>query len=176
MLKVWKRRHAVSDKAFEELIQTLCHVYGVPEEERGAFVRSLSNKKIPKDVGDKYKQLPESEIQKRVRLEFQNKYRAPLWRNNVGGDKFGNRWGLCNETKAQNKVIKSSDLIGITPTPVQDLVASGRQTVGVFTALEVKKGSWRYRATPEEKAQLRFLNLVEHLGGYSKFISNPEDV
>jgi len=176
MLNNWKTRHHVSDKAFEELIQVLCYTYGIPEDVRGAFVRSLQKDILPHGFSSKYENLPESLIQKRVRVNFQNKYKAPLWRNNVGGDKLGNRWGLANETKAQNKVIKSADLIGITPFTLEQLHTMGMHKVGVFTSLEVKRGNWKYRGTPEEKAQLRWANLVKKLGGLAEFINNPDDV
>ena len=116
------------------------------------------------------KGMSEAAVSQRVELDA-CKRGARLWRNNVGAceDSRGNfiRYGLMNKSKQQNKMIKSSDLIGITPiTITEDMVG---QTVGVFTAVEVKKGSWNYSGNEHELAQSRFLELVKALGGIAKF-------
>ena len=60
----------------------------------------------------------EGAIQGTIRLEASRKG-LRLWRNNVGAfiDKNGNfiRYGLANDSKRMNDLIKSSDLIGIRP-------------------------------------------------------------
>lgn len=117
----------------------------------------------------------EAAVQTRIRLEASKKG-CRLWRNNVGAfdARFppspGTRWGLCNETKAMNENIKSSDLIGIRPL----LITQGHvgQIVGQFIAREVKAGDWGYSGTAREQAQLKFLELVAGLGGDAAFANS----
>ena len=92
-----------------------------------------------------------------------------LWRNNVGAGRLENgqfmRWGLCNESKAMNGRIKSSDLIGIKPVVItQNMVGD---TIGQFWAVETKHPKWRY--SEQNVAQLTFLEIVTALGGHSEF-------
>lgn len=96
---------------------------------------------------------------KLIRLEAAHKG-VHLWRNNVGAtmDENGNfiRYGLANDTAAMNRKIKSSDLIGIRPD-------------GRFICREVKKPGWRYTGTAREKAQLKFIELINSMGGDAAF-------
>jgi hypothetical protein len=102
-----------------------------------------------------------------VRLEASEKG-LRLWRNNrgAGKDEYGNfiRWGLANESKAVNNVLKSSDLIGIRPVKLQN-----GAIIGQFVAREIKRKGWVYSGSDEEKAQLNFLKLVASLGGDAQF-------
>ncbi len=112
----------------------------------------------------------EASVSNRVRLEATSKG-ARLWRNNVGAamDDRGVpvRYGLCNESSAMNRAVKSSDLIGIAPTIVTpDMVG---QRFGRFLAREVKHAGWQYTGTPHEAAQKRFLDVVVSLGGDAAF-------
>lgn len=88
------------------------------------------------------------------------------FRNNVGAGVLQNgsfvRWGLANESAAQNGSLKSSDLIGITPT-------------GQFWARECKRPGWVYMGTPREVAQLNFINLINTLGGDAAFTTTGAD-
>lgn len=106
-----------------------------------------------------------------------------IWRNNSGAgmivDEYGNerqvRWGLANESAQLNKVIKSSDLIGITPILIQPHHVG--RTVGVFTALEIKPSGWHL--TPGDKrgvAQKFFIDIVKNVGGFAGFVTDPNDV
>ena len=138
----WARKWGVPEQALEDLRATICdHAVG--------------------KVG-----MSEAAVQQRVRIaESRNGVR--LWRNNVGvlRDSRGVpvRFGLCNDSPALNKRLKSADLIGITP------VSIGGQVVGVFTSIEVKRPGWKYTGTGREKAQLAWAQLVVALGGIAKF-------
>ena len=121
--------------------------------------------------------ISEGAVQQRVRLQA-SKQGTRLWRNNVGvlTDNRGVpvRYGLANESKAMNKQIKSSDLIGITPIVITPEMVF--QTIGVFTAYECKRGNWQWSGSEHEEAQRRYLQLVASMGGISKFITAPEDL
>ena len=147
LLYDWARKHGVSHHAVLELQQ----VFGLDQPAT--------------QIG-----MAESAVQIRVRLEA-SKVGARLWRNNVGvlQDERGVplRYGLCNESKAMNSSIKSSDLIGIRPLIVTQAMVG--MTHGIFTAREVKKQGWTFKGTPREQAQLKFLEIVNALGGDGKF-------
>lgn len=115
----------------------------------------------------------EMAVQQQIRAE------APalgcvLMRNNSGAlmDERGIpvRFGLGNDSAKLNAVIKSSDLIGITP--VTD-PTSGRQ-YGVFTAVEVKAPGYKGPRTQHDQAQARFIALVSSKGGIAGFASDVE--
>jgi len=116
---------------------------------------------------------PEAVVQQAIRLESSRRGMR-LWRNNNGAcvDDTGRlvRYGLGNDSSKVNSYIKSSDLIGITPVQV-----NGR-TLGIFTAIEVKRGGWKFKGTAREKAQLAWLELVTVLGGIGKFAASVEDL
>lgn len=118
-------------------------------------------------------------IQQQTRLAFAPI--GPMFRNNVGAceDKTGRqiRYGLCNESSQLNKVIKSSDLIGITPI-IAFLASTGRwERLGVFTALEVKASSWRFSEADERAvAQAKFHAIVRDAGGFAGFVSDPGQI
>ncbi len=94
-----------------------------------------------------------------------------LFRNNVGAVHTADgrfiRYGLANESKRMNESLKSSDLIGIRPLLI-DPTYLGR-TVGQFVAIECKRPGWKPGNTEREKAQSRFLTLVQSLGGHGIF-------
>jgi hypothetical protein len=102
-----------------------------------------------------------------VRLEASRKG-LRLWRNNIGAvtDERGNfiRYGLANDSAAVNRILKSSDLIGIRPVKL-----SNGATIGQFVAREIKAPGWKYRGTDREKAQLNFLQFIAAMGGDAQF-------
>lgn len=92
-------------------------------------------------------------------------------RNNVGAlfDAEGVlvRYGLCNRTKGENKLVKSSDLVGFRRLLITlDMVGS---TVAQFAAREVKAPGWTYRGTARETAQKKFIDFVNASGGDAAF-------
>lgn len=115
----------------------------------------------------------ESGVQNQVRITEYRERKALLWRNNVGagfseeGDFM--RWGLANDSAQMNKVMKSSDLIGVQPYVVS--VADIGRTLGLFRAVECKKPGWHYTGEDREAAQLTFGNRVMSLGGLFEFHS-----
>lgn len=120
----------------------------------------------------------EAAVQTHARLEFAKI--GPAWRNNSGAcyDTTGRliRYGLGNDSAQLNRVIKSSDLIGITPVTAY-LQSSGWVTLGVFTALEVKESGWSFRPGDERAvAQAKFHEIVREVGGFAGFVTKPEDI
>lgn len=115
----------------------------------------------------------ETEISADVQYEATQKG-LRLWRNNVGGayDKTGRfiRYGLCNESPAMNKELKSSDLIGIRPVTITSSMVG--QIIGQFVAREIKESDWTYTGTEREQAQLRYLELVLAFGGDAAFAND----
>lgn len=117
----------------------------------------------------------------KTETELQNALRALaaldgiyLWRNNSGVayDSTGRpvRYGLANDSAKINKIIKSSDLIGITPTQ-----CPCGAMYGVFTALETKRPNWVFKGTEEELAQQAYLELVHRNFGIARFINSLKD-
>ena len=112
----------------------------------------------------------ETAIQNLIRVEA-SKRGMRMWRNNVGAvttdDNRHIRFGLANDSASMNKIVKSSDLIGIRPI----LITTGQvgQTIGQFVAREVKHGAWSYTGTEREIAQLAFITLINGMGGDAAF-------
>lgn len=117
---------------------------------------------VPKDTR-------ESNIQSLVKLEASQKG-CRLWRNNVGAfHQDGNfiRYGLANDSKAVNTLVKSADLIGIRPIKVNSTMIG--LTIGQFLCREVKAANWKYTNTAREQAQLRWIKLIQSFGGDARF-------
>lgn len=121
----------------------------------------------------------ENAVQQRTRIEHCKVTNGQIWRNNSGAyeDEHGNhiRYGLANESKQENEKIKSSDLIGITPTLIRPEMVGFY--LGVFTAYEVKKPGWHL--TPGDKranAQAKFLEIVRQSCGFAGFVTDPSDI
>lgn len=116
----------------------------------------------------------EGRQQSLVRLEAAQKG-IRLFRNNVGAmrDERGVpvRFGLANDSKALNDVIKSADLIGWTPTVIQPHMVG--MTLAVFTSVEMKHETWQYKGDAHEQAQLAWANLVIAGGGRAMFATGP---
>jgi hypothetical protein len=148
-LNLWAIKHDVSFEALTEL---------------RALMTGISTEPAPVP-GES-----EAAVQNRIRLEAAKKGMR-VWRNNCGAmmDDNGNfiRYGLCNDSKQINQLIKSSDLIGIRPVTItQNHVG---QVIGQFVAREVKAANWSYTGSKREEAQLRFLELIIAMGGDAQF-------
>lgn len=123
--------------------------------------------------------MKETPVAQRVQIEAGN-LGMLIMRNNVGACEDINgrliRYGLMNESAKQNKIIKSSDYIAITP--VRCFVDNvGVVTLGVFTAIETKASDWKFHHSDERAvAQAAFHAMVRDYGGFAGFATGPEDV
>lgn len=131
---------------------------------------------LPELPQNKEPDASESRVQSQIRIKAGARGDF-LTRNNVGAllDKRGVpvRFGLMNETKELNKVVKSGDLIGgrrvlITPEMVGRIILQ-------FWSVECKEAAWRFNPNdPHEKAQLAWATYINARGGYAIFANNPE--
>ena len=103
-----------------------------------------------------------------------------LMRNNSGAaqDETGRvvRYGLGNISKQHQDRIASSDLIGITQVKITPEMVG--RTLGVFTAIEVKRENWNSekKLDKRETAQKNFIDWVLSLGGFAGFCNNSNRV
>jgi len=119
----------------------------------------------------------ESKLQAEVRLALAHEQAGLLMRNNSGAlkDERGRliRFGLGNDSAAVNKVMKSSDLIGIRRVVIgpQDV----GKVVGQFMAIECKDPGWRGAAGSERaRAQENWMSVVRTWGGVAGFANSVE--
>jgi hypothetical protein len=123
------------------------------------------------------KNMRESAVASHIRLDAAQQ-NVELWRNNTGAyEDFTGRWvryGLCNDSKALNSVIKSSDLIGSTPVMITpEMVGT---VIGVFTAIETKPEGWVFRQSDKRAvAQQAFHDIVKKSGGYAGFATSTQE-
>lgn len=147
ILHQWANKHNIPKAALYELLALMGAVSTMPETST-ALAGS------------------EADLQFRIRAVASRKG-IRLWRNNKGVAQSGNgrvvRYGLCNDSAAMDKIIKSSDLIGIKPN-------------GQFICREVKAPGWRYTGTEREQAQLKFIELVLSMGGDAAFTTTEDCV
>jgi hypothetical protein len=117
----------------------------------------------------------EARVQSLVRLEAPQ-HGVWLTRNNVGVlmDKNGRpvRYGLANESKQQNMVIKSGDLIGFRRRVIvsRDVGA----TIAQFVSRECKAEGWKFNPNDShEQAQAQWRDFININGGDAAFASGP---
>lgn len=150
-IMTWALRHNVSVQALHELSQ-LFGLHG-------------GHELLPQVKG-----VSEDAVQSAVRLEASRKG-VMLFRNNVGvlEDKTGRpvRYGLANDSKQLNAVLKSSDLIGIRPLLITPHHVGS--IIGQFVARECKKVGWSYTGDERETAQLAWAQLIVSKGGDAAF-------
>ena len=160
----WAAKHGVSAAALRDLEMIMCAPAATIPDPPGASSGEAS-------------------AQQRIVLEAP-KHGDRLFRNNVGAtparcpecgtQRQPVRYGLANDSYKMNREIKSSDLIGIRPVLITPEYVGKK--VGVFTSIEVKPVGWRYMGTDHEAAQLKWLQLVQTLGGIATFATKPADV
>lgn len=161
-LQEWFEKHNISQEAIHEF------KYQVFKTELDA--RDLERKIIPQGSTEK---IFESSLQHMIRLEASNAG-ARLWRNNVGCTYTNNggfiRYGLANDSKKENSILKSSDLVGIKPIKItQEMIG---KVIGQFLCREIKIKGWRYsQHDTRSNAQLAWINLINTLGGDAAFTS-----
>lgn len=114
----------------------------------------------------------ESAVQSCVRLEAAQKG-IYLWRNNIGAGKLENgsfvRWGLANDSKAVNSIVKSGDLIGIRKRLIKPEDVG--RAIGQFVSRECKRASWAFTGADEEQAQVRWATLINSMGGDAAIVN-----
>jgi len=118
--------------------------------------------------------MSEAYAQSQVRLEAAS-LGVTLFRNNVGvlRDENGRpvRFGLANDSAGLNAVLKSSDLIGWRPVVITpDMIGT---TLARFTCREIKAPGWTAPTNDRERAQLRWIELVNTHGGDAAFATGP---
>lgn len=155
-LVAWAVKHGVSHAALAELYD----MWGIGDSHESTSAKPKS----------------EAAVQNAVRQEW-SEHGGRGWRNNNGAydakhpPSPGTRWGLCNDSAAMNKKVKSSDLIGPLPRIITpEMVGT---TIAQFAARECKPEGWVYSGTEREVAQLRFGQIVTMLGGDFKFVTGP---
>lgn len=156
VLAQWAARHSVTPAALADLLQ----VTGVGEQAAPPVTQGSTK---------------EGYVQSVVRLEAP-RFGVWLTRNNVGAlqDDTGRvvRYGLANESKAQNEVLKSGDLIGVRRVLITPAMVG--TTIGQFVSREVKHAGWTWgEDIKRETAQLAFATLITSYGGDAKFVTGP---
>lgn len=116
----------------------------------------------------------EARQQSLVRLEAASKG-IQLFRNNVGAlpDERGIpvRYGLANESKKQNEMIKSADLIGWEPVVIMQWMVGYK--IARFLSVEMKKEDWAPTGDDHYEAQQAWADLVNADGGRALFATGP---
>ena len=147
----WAARHGVSLQAIHELAS----LFGMQ-----------GGHNLPPEI----KGTSEAAVQAAVRLEAARKG-VRLFRNNVGSlvDSRGVpvRYGLANDSKQVNEVMKSANLIGWRPLLIEPRHVG--TVVAQFVSREVKAVGWHYTGSDREPAQLAWAQLVTAGGGDAAF-------
>lgn len=121
----------------------------------------------------------ESTVSQEIQIQAPHQ-QCILERNNSGAcmDDTGRlvRYGLGNVSKKRTAQIASSDLIGITKIVVTPEMVG--QTLGIFTAVEVKKELWNpeKKFTAREKAQQAYITWVKAMGGFAGFANSVDSL
>lgn len=154
----WARRHDIPYAALQELLQ----LFGALDDPQAG----------PPRYGES-----ETAVSNALRLNM-SKAGGRLFRNNRGAAKLPDgsyvRWGLANESKKMNEIIKSHDYIGLRPITITP--AHVGLIIGQFVSREAKHASWRYTGTEHERAQLAWAELINSLGGDARFANRGDEI
>jgi hypothetical protein len=141
--------------------------WGVSQAARAELTVALTPSTFPTGTDGS-----ESTVSSLVALEAARKG-VMLMRNNVGvlTDTRGVpvRFGLMNDSKALNTVIKSADRVGIRSVRIEARHVGG--VIGQFVSREIKREGWHYTGTPHERAQMAWALKVCAMGGDACFAS-----
>jgi hypothetical protein len=153
----WAVRHNIPYAAMQELLHIM-----------GAAASNAISEALPREDDAQFNS--EERVQIEVRLEA-SQNGEHLYRNNVGALQDKNdrlvRYGLCNDTKKLNEVVKSGDLIGWKKILIEPHHVG--KTIAQFKSRECKPRGWVYTGTAREEAQLNWINLVNACGGDASF-------
>lgn len=141
-----------------------------------ALTRVLAGFDAAPAPGDPDKLSSEARVQSLVRLEAAQ---AGYWltRNNVGAYKApkSERWvryGLANESKQQNALVKSADLIGFRQRVIVSTDVGS--TIAQFVSRECKAEGWKFNPNDDhEQAQATWRDFINSNGGDAAFVSGP---
>ena len=153
----WLTRHAISPQAAAELTAVLAAHDHAP---------------LPVDPAAL---AGEARVQSLVRIEAASAG-VLLTRNNVGAfqDPATGRWiryGLANESKQQNQLVKSGDLIGFHKREIIDKDVGS--TIAQFVSRECKREGWKPGNSARDQAQARFRDFINLNGGDAAIVSGP---
>lgn len=155
-------------------LQEWMAAWGVPAAALPDLLQRMGVVLVPPPAG---RDGSETRVQGLVRLAA-HRHDEILWRNNVGvlDDKRGVpvRFGLCNDSAAVNKRIKSADLIGSRRRRIT--AADVGAIIGQFTSRECKREGWVWCGDDHEQAQLRWALIVQAWGGDARFVTDPEQL
>lgn len=149
--------------------------WGIPAAAAAELRTALAVHDHAPEPVDPAKLASEARTQSQVRIDAAQ---SGVWltRNNVGA--FQNpdtgawvRYGLANESKQQNSLIKSADLIGFRKRVI--IVTDVGTTIAQFVSRECKAEGWRLGKTPREIAQAKWRDFINANGGDACFTTGP---
>lgn len=156
-IEKWQIMYGVSDRAMQDL-RLMLGSWGTPE--------------LAADEGKS-----EAAVQSRMRLEAGKRGDIYLARNNVGAlqDDEGRwvRYGLANDSKQMNALVKSADWIGVYRRLI--VQADVGTYVGQAVSVEAKEEGWTYTGQGREKAQMAWANLWKSYGGIAMFYAGGDE-
>jgi hypothetical protein len=118
----------------------------------------------------------ESDVLAAIRLAT-SKRGILVFRNNSGVDQSEGRhvrYGLCNDSAKLNAACKSSDLIGWMSVRIGPEHVG--HTIAQFVSLECKREGWTYRGDDRERAQKKWIDMVNEAGGFGRFVTGEGDL
>ena len=140
-------------------------VWGIPQAALADLIGRLTAADyLPGEAGRS-----EAAVSADIRLAASKRGDLTLWRNNSGAyqNDAGQyvRYGLNNESKVQNKRMKSADLIGI------------HRPSGRFVSIEVKRPGWKHSdASERDRAQAAWAATVAAMGGVALRVTSAQSI